>query len=137
MRNLLSLAAVAVIAVAGCNRSPQGGDTQRTDANSTFRISAPAMATSIKQGDKETANLSISRGSDFKRDVQLAVKAPNGITARLNKDRITASEGTEFNVTLDVAKDAPLGDHKVTVTGTPDGGGAPTSVDFTVKVTAP
>lgn len=135
MRNWLSIAAVAAIAVVGCNKSPEGG-TPGTD--SSFKITAPTIPSAIKQGDKETANLSISRGKDFKKDVHLAVKVPENskIKATLNKEKVTASEGTDFNVTLDVDKDAPLGDQKVTVTGTPDGGGAPTSVDFTVKVTA-
>jgi len=135
MRKWLSLAAVAVIA-AGCNKSPEGG-TPGTD--SSFKISGPNFPSMIKQGNTETASLSLDRGKAFTKDVKLSVKTSENskINAKLNKDVIKASEPTDFNVTLEVAKDAPLANHTVTVTGTPEGGGAPTSVDFTVRVTAP
>jgi uncharacterized membrane protein len=134
MRTWLSLAAVAGLMVVGCNKSPEGG-TPGTSA--TFKISAPTIPTSIKQGDKETLKFSLDRGKDFKHDVKLSVKHPDKIKAELNKTEIKASEGTDFNVTVDVAKDAPLGDAVITVTGTPEGGGTPTSVDVKVHVTGP
>ena len=134
MSKWLSIAAVAAIAVVGCNKSPEGG-TPGTD--STFKISAPTIPEGIKQGNKETVKLSLDRSQNFKKDVKLSVKGPDQLNAKLNKDVIKASEPTDFNITFDVAKDAPLGNHEVTVTGTPDGGGSPTSVNFTVKVNAP
>lgn len=124
------LAALIVLQV-GCNKSPEGGAPGT--ANS-FKIKAPDLATTIKQDNKETVKLSIDRGSDFKKDVKLTVKTPDKLKAELSKDTIKAGDTTDFTITVSPAKDAPLGDHKVTVTGTPDGGGSATSVDFTVKV---
>jgi uncharacterized membrane protein len=123
--------AALIVLQAGCNKSPEGGNPG--SANS-FKISAPTTSTTIKQDNKETVKLSIDRGSDFKKDVKLTVKAPDKIKAELSKETIKAGDTTDFTVTVSPDKDAPLGDHKVTVTGTPDGGGAATSVDFTVKV---
>jgi len=136
MSKWLSLVAVAAIAVVGCNKSQEGGNPGTSDS---FTITAPTIPEGIKQGNKETVKLSISRGKDFKKDVKLSVKTPENskIKATLNKEKITASEATDFNITLDVDKEAPLGSHEVTVTGTPEGGGAATSVPFTVKVNAP
>jgi len=87
----------------------------------------------IKQDNKETVKLSIDRGSDFKKDVKLSVDAPDKIKTELSKSTVKAGDDANFTITVSPAKDAPLGDHKIKVTGTPDGGSA-TSVEFTVKV---
>ncbi len=134
MRKWLSLVAIAAFTVVGCNKSPEGG---APGTDSSFKVSAPTIPNAIKQGTREVANLSINRGSDFKKDVKLSVKSPDKIEAKLNKDVVRANEPAEFNITLEVAKDAPIGDHTVVVTGTPDGGGQATSVEFTVKVVSP
>lgn len=120
-----------IVLQAGCNKSPEGG-TPGSAAN--FKISAPTVSTTIKQDNKETVNLSIDRGSEFKKDVKLSVTAPDKVKAELSKETIKAGDKTDFTITIAPAKDAPLGDHKVKVTGTPDGGGTPTTVEFTVKV---
>ena len=124
--------------VVGCNKSPEGG-TAGTAAN--FKISLPTDVStlkSVKQGTPESYDGSIDRGSDFKKDVKLKVTAPDKIEAKLNKDMIKASDGeTKFSITVTPAKDAPVGDHEITVTGTPEGGGSPTSGSFKIKVTAP
>src|SRR5262249_27354686 len=106
MRTWLSLAAAAAVMGAGGNKSPEGGNPGTSDS---FKIAGPTLdlTTKIKQGDKEVVKLSIERGKDFKKDVKLAVKHPDKIKAELNKTEIKASEGTDFNVTVDVDKDAP------------------------------
>jgi len=130
MRKLI-LPMVAVIAFqVGCNKSPEGGTPGSKDS---FKIKAPDMATTIKQDNKETVKLSLDRGSDFKKDVKLTVDSPDKIKTELSKTTIKAGDDANFTITVSPAKDAPLGDHKVKVTGTPDGGAA-TSVEFTVKV---
>jgi hypothetical protein len=131
MRLWIAPLAALLVLQAGCNKSPEGGTPGST---ASFKIKAPDMATTIKQDNKETVKLSIDRGSDFKKDVKLSVTAPDKVKAELSKDVIKAGDTTDFTVTVSPAKDAPLGDHKVKVTGTPDGGGTPTSVEFTVKV---
>ena len=131
MRKYLCLTAIAALSFAGCNHSPEGGTP---GTHSSFDISAPSMTTTIKQDNKETLKLTLDRGSDFKKTVKLSVSQPDKIKAELNKETIAPSDPKEFTVTVTVAKDAPLGDQTIKVTGTPEGGGSPTSVEF--KVTA-
>ena len=131
MHKWLSLAAVAALMLIGCNKSPEGGTPGTT---SSFKIHGPDLSTTIKQDNRETVKLSIDRGKDFKKDVKLSVTAPDKIKAELNKDVVKADEPTDFTLTITAAKDAPLGDNVLKVTGTPDGGGTATSVDVKIKV---
>jgi hypothetical protein len=119
--------------VVGCNKSPEGGSAGTKDS---FTITAPTVPTTIKQDNKESEKLTLNRGSDFKKDVKLSVAPVDKLKLELSKDVIKASEASpaEFTVTVTPAKDAPVADYKVKVTGTPEGGGTPTSVEFTVKV---
>ena len=134
MRALLSLAALSAIWLTGCTQSSEGG-TPGTKAN--FKIEGPVTGETIKQGEQDTIDLSINRGSDFKKDVKLAADAPAKIKAELNKTMVKASEDTKFNMTVTVDKDAPIGDHVIKVTGTPEGGGSPTHLDVKIKVDKP
>ena len=131
--SILSLAALAGFLV-GCNKSPEGGTP---GSNANFTITAPTLPTTIKQDNKETVKHILSRGSEFKKDVKLSVTSVDKLKLDLNKPEIKASDATpaEFTITISPAKDAPVADHKVKVTGTPEGGGTPTTVEFTVKVT--
>lgn len=132
---ILPVTALVGFALVGCNKSPEGG-TPNTD--STFKISLPTIPTAITQGTPETAKGSVDRDSAFKKDVKLSVTAPDKLEVKLNKETVKATDAdTNFTMTITVAPDAPVGDHKIQVTGTPDGGGKPTTGDFTVKVTAP
>jgi len=130
MRKYLSLTALAVLGVVGCNHSPEGGTP---GTSSTFTISAPSMSTSIKQDNKESLKLTLNRGSDFKKGVKLTVNAPDKIKAELNKDTIAPSDSGDVVLNVTAAKDAPLGDQVIRVTGTPDGGSA-TTVDVKIKI---
>lgn len=125
----LCLTAFACLAV-GCNKSPAGGAPGT--ANS-FTFTAPTVPTTIKQGDKETVKITLNRGKDFKQAVKFKVEAPDKVKADLSKDTVAASDAGEISLTLDVGKDAALGDYKVKVTATPEGGSA-TTQDFTLKV---
>ena len=129
----VSLAALAGFVI-GCNKSPEGGTP---GTNATFKLSLPGpVSQDVKQGDTRTLEASIERGSDFKKDVALKVEAPAKVEVKLSKDTIKASDGdTKFSIVVSPAKDAPLGDHTVKVTGTPAGGGSATTQDFKVKVT--
>jgi hypothetical protein len=121
----------ALLTVAlGCNTSDRGGGAE---ARTSFKLSAPALPTSIKQGDRETVKLNVDRGKDFKQDVQLRATAPKGISVDLAKKDVKAAEPSDVGVTITVDKDAPLGEHVVTVTGTPKDG-SPATVDFKVVV---
>lgn len=127
------IAAAAVVAFGmGCNKSPEGGTP---NTNAVFKLSLPT-AKDVKQGATEIFDASIERGSDFKKDVKLSVEGkPEKVSVKLSKDTIKAGDGdTKFTITVSPEKDAALGDHIIKIVGTPDGGGAPTSQTFTVKV---
>jgi uncharacterized membrane protein len=126
----------------GCNKSPEGGVTGHTTAPSgahgTFKVSLPGPASQdMKQGDTRTFEAKIDRSSDFQKDVTLKVEAPAKVEAKLDKDTVKASDSdTKFHITVTVAKDAPIGDQVIKVTGTPPtGGGSATTGEFKVNVT--
>ncbi len=130
MRTFLSVAAISALTFVGCNHSPEGGTP---GTSSSFTISAPTMSTTIKQDNKETVKLTLNRGSDFKKSVKLTVSAPDKIKADLSKDTVAPSDSGDVMLNIAAAKDAPLGDQVIRVTGTPDGGSA-TTVDVKIKI---
>jgi hypothetical protein len=133
MRNWYITSALLVAFVVGCNKSPEGG-TPGTHA--TFKLSLPvSVLKDIKQGNTQSFDASVDRGSEFKHDVKLSVaNKPEKIDVTLNKDVIKANDGdTKFTITVAVAKDATIGEHEIKVTGTPDSG-QPTTGSFKIKV---
>ncbi|VTT97812.1 Uncharacterized protein OS=Singulisphaera acidiphila (strain ATCC BAA-1392 / DSM 18658 / VKM B-2454 / MOB10) GN=Sinac_1997 PE=4 SV=1 [Gemmataceae bacterium] len=134
MRFALSTAALAAVLVVGCNKSPEGGTP---GTSSSFKISAPTTSTTIKQDNAESVKVSLDRGKDFKQNVKLAVASPSDkVKAELNKADFKPGDPADAVLKVSVAKDAPLGEHVLKVTGTPEGGTA-TSVDVKIKVEAP
>lgn len=132
MTNRILVALVAATLVAsGCNNSPQGGSPGTTDS---FKIKAPDLATTIKQGEKETVKLTLDRNKDFKKSVTVSAEAPKGLKVVMNSKTITASDPADFSFTVEAEKTAPVGDHTVRVTATPESGTA-TVVEVKVKVT--
>jgi uncharacterized membrane protein len=133
MRLPLLSVTVLVAGVVGCNTSPEGG-TRGT--KSTFKLSLPLSTPmkDIKQGDTSTFDASVERGSEFKQDVHLTVTKPEKVDVKLSKTTVKASEDTKFTITVSPAKDAPLGEHSIKITGTPDGGGEATTGEFKIKV---
>jgi len=128
---LLSVVAL-VGCVVGCNKSPEGGTTP--NAPGGFKLDLPVSAMKdIKQGETAIYDASIDRDSGFKRDVSLSATAPDKVSVKLSKDTIKASEDTKFTITVSPAKDAPLGEHVIKVTGKAEGGN-PTAGEFKVKV---
>jgi uncharacterized membrane protein len=135
MTRLLPAALVTAVGLigAGCNQSPQGG---ATGTNNTFRLTAPVMSTTIKQGDKQTVTLSVDRNSDFKQSIELTADAPKGLRADLAKSTVAAGDPKDVSLQISANKDAAVGAHVVKVTATPDTGAA-TTVDVKVTVEAP
>lgn len=134
MKRLLATATVVVLALApiACNnKSPEGG-TPGTSAS--FKLAGPTIPPTIKQGDKETVKITLDRGRDFKKTVKLEAKGTDKIKVELGKTSVKHDEPAEVNLTISPSADAPEGDHKVTVTGTPEDGGTATTLDVTVKV---
>jgi uncharacterized membrane protein len=133
MRYGLTLSALAAVLFVGCNQSPEGGAPGNNNRGG-FTISAPTLATTIKQDNSETVKISLSRDKDFKQNVKLSATAPDKIKAEfVDKATVTPADPNDVAMKITVAGDAPLGDHVIKVTGTPDTG-APTSVDVKVTV---
>jgi uncharacterized membrane protein len=132
MNRFLCLALVGgvAIALAGCNNSPQGGNPGTSDS---FKVSAPVMATTIKQGEKETVTLTLQRGSEFKKPVEVKADAPKGLNVVMKSSRVNPDDPANLSFTVEADKAAPLGDHVIKIIATPDSGTA-TSVDVKVKV---
>jgi len=131
---LLASMALAMAGLLGCNESHPGGKTSdRTPSKETFSLKAPATSTTIKQGDKQTVKLTVDRGGEFKKDVTLKAESPAGISVDLEPRTVKASDNTAVNATVSVGKDAAIGDHTISVTGTPESGNA-TSIDIKIKV---
>lgn len=127
-------AALALTVLVGCNTSERGGKTsEQTPGKETFTVKAPAMSTTIKQGDQRTVDLTLHRGRDFHQDVTLKADADKGISVDLNPKTVKASDKETVTATVKAANDAPVGEHKVHVTATPEKGNE-TGVTFTVKV---
>ncbi|VTR95985.1 Uncharacterized protein OS=Singulisphaera acidiphila (strain ATCC BAA-1392 / DSM 18658 / VKM B-2454 / MOB10) GN=Sinac_1997 PE=4 SV=1 [Gemmata massiliana] len=133
------IAAAALVAFGfGCNKSPEGGTP---GTNASFKIALPGLSGSplakdVKQGDRESYDASIDRGSDFKKDVKLTVASkPEKIDVKLNKESIKAGEGdTKFTITVAPAKDAAIGEHEIKISAAPADGGKATEGTFKVKV---
>ena len=124
---------IAALALTGCKtKSEQGGGA----GSDTFKIVVPAMATEVKQGELQTVRVTLERGGGFKQKVKLELKAPAGIEVEPKDATVQPGDKGDVQVKITAAKDAPLGEHKITVKGTPDKG-VPTSVEFKVKVVAP
>lgn len=134
MRAYLCLAALTAAFFVGCNQSEEGGAPGTAN---TFTITAPTISTTIKQDNAESVKLTLNRGSNFKQRVRLAVTSPTDkVKGELNKTDLAAADPGEVVLKVTVAEDAPLGEHILKVTGTPEGG-TPTSVDVKIKVEAP
>jgi hypothetical protein len=134
MKQLLAVAAAAVLAlgpVACSNQSPEGGTP---GTNSTFKLSGPTIKPSIKQGDTETVKVSVNRDKNFHQTVNLDVKAPDKIKADLDRTTVKDGESTDLNLKINPAADAPPGDHTITITGKPESGQS-TTLQVTVNVT--
>jgi len=135
MKKLTAVFAAALFALApvACNKSPEGGSPGTKDS---FTVSGPTVPTTIKQGNKETVTLTLNRGSDFKKKVTLDVKAPDKVKVTLDKNSVAASDDKDVKMTIDVDKEASVGDHMIHVTATPEAGTA-TKLDVKLTVSKP
>jgi uncharacterized membrane protein len=131
MKQAMVAALIAMVALVGCNKSEPGGGA----GNDTFKVVAPTMGTSIKQGELQTVKVSIERGDGFKQSVRLEFKASTGITVDPDSTTVKPGDKGDVQVKITAAKDAPLGDSKILVKGTPDKG-EPAEAEFKITVSA-
>ena len=134
----------AFVVALGCNKSEPGGPgAKKADNKSvvtgapkheTFRISAPATTTTLKQGEKKEIDVTVDRSSDFKQDVTLAFKGDSGVTVTPSSATVKASDrDTKVKVTVAADKDASIGEATIHVTATPQTGES-TQANFKVNV---
>ena len=129
---------VAMIALAGMfgcqTSSPRGGGMA---AEESFHIVVPTSLLTIRQGAVQTIDVTLARGDLFKQDVRMEVRsAPQGIAVDPASYVIKASDRPNSQVRISAARDAALGEYRVTVTGTPTNG-QPTLAEMRVNVVAP
>jgi uncharacterized membrane protein len=123
---------IAAAALSGCTKSSEEGGRA---GNDTFKIVVPVLATAIKQGELQTVRLTLERGAGFKQRVKLEVKAPAGIQVEPSGATVEPGDKGDVQLKITVAKDAPIGEHKILAKGTPDKG-EPTETEFKITVSA-
>jgi uncharacterized membrane protein len=128
---VLSLLLVAAVALVGCKKSEEGGRA----GTDTFRVVVPAMSTDVKQGEVQTVRVSVERGAGFKQGVKLEVNAPTGLQVDPDSTMVKPGDKGDVQLTITAAKDAPLGEQKIQVKGTPDKGDS-TQTEFKITVSA-
>ena len=127
-----ALVVAAALMVMGCDKSSEkGGGT----GNDTFRIAVPGTAADVNQGEVVTVRLTLERGAAFKQPVKLEAKAPAGVQIELANATVQPGDKGDVQLTITVAKDVALGEHKIGVKGTPDTG-EPTQTEFRINVRA-
>lgn len=132
MRNIFCGALIAAAAFTGCTKSSEDGGRA---GNDTFRIVVPAMAAGVKQGEVQTIRVVLERGKGFTQTVKLEIKAAVGVVVDPKEVLVLPGDKGDVQLTTTIAKDAPIGEHKVLVKGTP-AKGEPTETEFKIAVVA-
>lgn len=144
MKKLLaSLSFLALVAFVGCETKSTPGGPGATNpsakkplvgqADNTFTLDVPNLATNVKQGESKTVGIALNRGNNFEEDVTLKFdNLPKGVTVEPSDPTIKKGE-KEAKITLKAAADAAVGDFNVKVTGHPTKG-ADASNEFKVTV---
>jgi len=146
MKSLVTLAlGITLAAALGCESksSPGGpgatpgggrGNAGLTQQENIFRLTVPMTETDIKQGESKVVKVGISRNKNFDQDVKLEFSgAPKGVTVKPSSNELKANV-EDVQVTLEAAQDAALGEHTITVKGTPATSGAATSTTFKIQI---
>jgi uncharacterized membrane protein len=138
MKKIIAGFALAGLAVVvGCNTSPTGGGT---DSGTSFKLSGPVTATTVKHGTSETVKVSITRGKEFKEDVNFTADVidpaskDKSLKVRVEPSHWKASDPTEVKITATAEDKTAAGDYVVRLNAKP-AKGEPTSVDIKFKVT--
>jgi len=125
-------ALIAAAAFSGCTKSSEEGGRA---GNDTFRIVVPVAAPGVLQGEVQTVRVVLERGTAFKQRVKLEVKAPEGLQVEPKETVVLSGDKGDLQLKITAAKDAPIGEHKILVKGTPDKG-EPAETEFKVTVGA-
>lgn len=136
--------ALTLVGLSGCSQGTPGGPgttdaTGKTagygQADDTFNLSVPFLATSLQQGEQMEATIGIKRAQNFEQDVVLELtELPTGVTARPAKPVIRHGD-TDAKITFQAEDEAPLGEFKVKVTGHPTNG-SDAQIEFKLTIAA-
>jgi hypothetical protein len=145
MKRFLALCALVGL-LAGCeNKSTSGGpgttnpDSKKSPVSlgqpeNTFKFSVPKTDTSIKQGETKQVTISADRGKNFDQDMKYEFSgAPMGVTIAPSSGTFKAGD-KDMTVSIAAAKDAALGEHTITLTGTPSKSGDKATAEFKINV---
>jgi uncharacterized membrane protein len=134
MKKLMAGLLVASLAVfAGCESHSSTGGGPGSGIADKFEVKVPSLSTHVKQGEKKEVTLALWRGKEFKENVQLNFKVPQGLKVTPSPAEIKASE-TETKVMVEASDNAPLEDQTIEVTGVPDKGEPTPAVALKVTV---
>jgi uncharacterized membrane protein len=143
MKKLYAVMVVALLLGGiGCDSKSTPGGPGATNPNgpalttpeNAFELDPPKTETNLKQGETKTITVSISRGKKFDQDVKLDFSgAPKGVKVTAASPEIKANI-KDVQVTIEAAKDATLGEHTITVNGTPAKEGPKASKTFKIQV---
>lgn len=89
------------------------------DPENTFRLDAPNLSTSIKQGETKVVTIGITRSTNFDQDVTLRFEdLPKGITIDPAEPMIKHGE-KEVKLSVTAAADAAVNDFSIKMIGHP------------------
>lgn len=139
MKKRVPVAMMMMVAAAvGCTQHTPGGPGVATpanpattttanrptysDAENTFSMSVPTLATRVTQGETKVATISLSRGTNFQEDVTLQFSnLPAGVTFDPASPLIGRGD-KETTVRVQAAETAAIGDFTINVIGHPTKG---------------
>jgi len=118
-------------APAGTDANPIAGDPENS-----FRLDAPNLTTTIKQGEKKVVTIGIARSKNFDQDVTLMFEGvPTGVTIDPAEPMIKHGE-KEVKLNISAAADAAVNDFTIKITGHPATGPDATN-KFNLTVSKP
>ncbi len=126
---MLVVGLVAAGLLGGCKKSDEGGGA----GNETFKVVVPLLSADVKQGEVQTLRVSVDRSAGFKQAVKLEAKAPKGLTVEPDSIHVKPGDKGDVQLAVAAAKDAPLGEQKIMLKGTPEHGEA-VEIEFKVTV---
>lgn len=140
MRSLfLKLILLSGLLLLGCSQGTPGGpgvtgpSPNFGQAENTFNLSVPRMATTVQQGESFEATIGIKRGVNFDQDVALMfTNLPVGVSIEPAEPKILRG-ANETKVKFVAEDSATAGSFQVKLTGHPTEGGD-AQVDFSLSV---
>lgn len=145
MKRFLAAALVAAlgsVGLVGCGSGSSGGPGATSkdkpmggmgQAEDSFSLDVPNLATHVKQTEAKVVSIGIKRGKNFGQDVGLMFEGlPKGVTVDPATPDVKAGM-EKVDVTVKAAADAALGDFTVKVKGHPKTG-ADASNEFKLTV---